>query len=164
MKVVPIARAKSDIRESDDPYDRLGDLAWLHNQETRNKVQMLLIDCFRLYHTRQLSRTADYMTYRKSHINRPSFRDFVQKAAGKEVLPSWWGSHDSRECVFMSMIRSSETSLELLRTEEEIEKDYDRKMPELLHTLACKIYGIGMPDYKYMKLLQERASTTIGEA
>jgi hypothetical protein len=164
MEIVPITLAKSDIEESDDPYHRLGDLTWLRKQKTKKEVQGLLIDCFRLYHTRQLSRKADCATYSENLVNRTTFRSFLQKAAEKKVLPDWWRTSDLRECVFLSMIRGSESSLELLRTEEDIEKEYDCMMPELLYILACKIYGTGTPDHEFMKLLREKASTTFGTA
>lgn len=139
MDATNVTLAEGHLKKADGRSHELDDLTWLHDRP-EDEVYKLLIDCFSLHRTQQLSKTVSGVDF----VTRKTLIDFLQKAEEKKIMPGWWERSKRSACVMLAMKRGSAnwSSLERLKDEEDIVGHYScGAMPMRLVELAEKIHG-----------------------
>ncbi|KAH0135612.1 hypothetical protein KCU66_g6, partial [Aureobasidium melanogenum] len=85
MDATNVTLAEGHLKKADGRSHELDDLTWLHDRP-EDEVYKLLIDCFSLHRTQQLSKTVSGVDF----VTRKTLIDFLQKAEEKKIMPGWW--------------------------------------------------------------------------
>jgi splicing suppressor protein 51 len=138
-------RLKDLEKHVPNPFTRLDQGKYLHDRPEKD-VYKLLIDSFRMREADDLNlegKTTPGSIYTGASSSIAPFRQYLAKAATRNVLPPWWNADKQKECEAFGESGAWQDLRRRVTKQEVIDHYGDQRSPMQVRMLAEAVYGAG---------------------